>query len=60
MTVGSVRGEKSGLIAHILGYSNIEPCIHASEEARRAATDLRAVTTTVKPPVTAASRNISK
>ena len=55
-----MRGEKSALIAHILGHSNIEPCTHTSEEARRAATDLRAVTTTVKPPVTAASRNNSK
>jgi len=52
-----VRGEKSALIAHILGHNNIEPCIHASEEARCAATDLKAVTTTVKPLVTAASGN---
>jgi hypothetical protein len=55
-----VRGEKSALIVHILGHNDIEPCIHASEEARRAATDLRAVTTTVKPLVTAASGNNSK
>jgi hypothetical protein len=52
-----VRGKKSALIAHILGHSNIEPCTNASEEARRAATDLRAMTATIKPPVTAASSN---
>ena len=57
-----MRGEKSALIAHILGHNNIEPCIHASEEARHATTDLRAITTTlvVKPLVTAPSRNNSK
>jgi hypothetical protein len=36
------------------------PCTHASEEARRAATNLRAKTATIKPPATAASRNNSK
>jgi len=52
--------QKSALIAHILGHSNIEPCTHASEEARRAATDLRAMTATIKLPVTGASRNNTK
>lgn len=46
-----MRGEKSALIAHILGHGNIKPCTHASEEARDAATDLRVTITIIKPPV---------
>ena len=42
---------------HILGYSNIKPCAHASQEVRHTATNLRAITATIKPPVTAASGN---
>jgi hypothetical protein len=50
-----VRGEKSTLIAHILGHGNIKPCTHTSEEARHATTDLRATTMIIKPPVIVAS-----
>jgi hypothetical protein len=51
------ESEKSALIAHILGHGNIKPCTHASEEARHAATDLRATTTIIKPPVISTGNN---
>ena len=32
-SAGSVRGEKSAFIAHLLGRNNNKPCIYASAEA---------------------------